>query len=370
VKNKKFLENGEPTLLLDRETCMANISRMAEKAGRHNVRLRPHFKTHQSIEIGSWFRQSGCTCITVSSLRMAEYFAAGGWKDITVAFPANIHETDKINRLAGSISLNLVAESAETVSLLSQSAAHRTGLYIKVDTGYHRTGVDVKDFGSLDRIVESVSCSENMVFKGFLAHAGHSYHVSGPDEVMKVHRQTLSCVSSLAARYGSACPDMEISIGDTPCCSIAEDFAGVTEIRPGNYVFYDLMQMNIGSCRFSDIAVAMAVPVVAKHRERSQVIVYGGGVHFSKEHIQADDGTPVYGQMAEFRGDRWEEPEHRSYLTSLSQEHGIIQADPAEFDSLNVGDVIPVLPVHSCLTANLSGFYRTLDGNIIDRHFR
>ena len=98
----------EPTLLLDKQKCIRNIQRMVEKAKKNNVVFRPHFKTHQSHEVGRWFRNEGVTRITVSSLTMAEYFAQDGWKDITVAIPVNVHEKERINRLASTITLNLL----------------------------------------------------------------------------------------------------------------------------------------------------------------------------------------------------------------------------------------------------------------------
>jgi len=98
----------EPTLLLDKQKCLLNIRWMKQKADKNNVQFRPHFKTHQSVEIGEWFRQEGVLSISVSSLKMARYFAEAGWKNITLAFPVNIREASQINELAGKIKLNLL----------------------------------------------------------------------------------------------------------------------------------------------------------------------------------------------------------------------------------------------------------------------
>src|SRR4051812_3608705 len=109
-----------PTLILDEERARRNIERMAEKARQSKVGFRPHFKTHQSGEIGDWFRECGVTSITVSSVAMAEYFQAAGWQDITIAFPVNWREIEAINRLAGQVHLGLILESVETVQFLSE----------------------------------------------------------------------------------------------------------------------------------------------------------------------------------------------------------------------------------------------------------
>ena len=135
----------EPVLLLDEKKCRNNIQRMADKAKRNNIRLRPHFKTHQSRQIAEWFREAGINCITVSSLRMATYFAEQGWNDITLAFPVNTLEHERINRLARSLVLNLIVADLEAARLLSAKVRYPVQLWIKVDSGSRRTGVLPED---------------------------------------------------------------------------------------------------------------------------------------------------------------------------------------------------------------------------------
>ncbi len=130
-----------PTLLLDEQKCRRNIQRMADRAIQHNVRLRPHFKTHQSRQIAGWFREAGINCITVSSLKMAEYFAADGWDDITVAFPVNVLEHERINRLARRIKLNLLVAGVDGAVLLSSVLKYPVRVWMKIDAGTGRTGV-------------------------------------------------------------------------------------------------------------------------------------------------------------------------------------------------------------------------------------
>ncbi|MEQ9413859.1 MAG: amidophosphoribosyltransferase, partial [Cyclobacteriaceae bacterium] len=108
-------EINQPTLLLDKQKCIQNIDRLVDKAKQSNVNLRPHFKTHQSHEIGRWFKERGVSCCTVSSLKMAQYFSEDGWNDITVAFPLNCLEVDLINTLASTIQLNLLVSVGEVL---------------------------------------------------------------------------------------------------------------------------------------------------------------------------------------------------------------------------------------------------------------
>jgi D-serine deaminase-like pyridoxal phosphate-dependent protein len=157
-----------------------------------------------------------------------------------------------------------------------------------------------------------------------------------------------------------------ISVGDTPGCALTDSFGGVDEIRPGNFVFYDLMQWHIGACREEQIAVAVACPVVAKHASRRQLIIYGGAVHLSRDFLLDEGEQPLYGRIALLGDDGWTEMLPDSFVRSLSQEHGVVQAGEELFNRVEVGDLIVVLPVHSCLTADLLRRYLTLEGQVIE----
>ena len=171
-----------PTLLLDVDRCKQNIERMATKAEDSKVIFRPHFKTHQSLEIGRWFKDVNVRCITVSSLRMAAYFSAD-WDDITVAFPVNILEIDLINHLAKKITLNLLVESVETIQFLNNHLSSRVGCFIKIDTGYGRTGVLSSKVDLLDELIHNIDTSSKIQFKGFLSHSGHTYSCRKKEEI-------------------------------------------------------------------------------------------------------------------------------------------------------------------------------------------
>jgi D-serine deaminase-like pyridoxal phosphate-dependent protein len=158
-----------------------------------------------------------------------------------------------------------------------------------------------------------------------------------------------------------------ISIGDTPTCSLAEDFAGVDEIRPGNFVFYDLMQQGLGTCTTDDIAVAVACPVVGKYPERGQILVYGGGVHLSKESLLEPSGRRIFGYLTSATEESLGSVQRDAAVIALSQEHGLLQAGKVVLDRTRVGDLAFVLPVHSCLTCNQFAAYQLLDGSRVSR---
>ncbi|MHA6249964.1 alanine racemase [Pontibacter sp. CAU 1760] len=355
-----------PTLLLDKKKSLNNISRMVEKARGNGVRLRPHFKTHQSAEVGAWFRQFDIDAITVSSVRMARYFANQGWKDIMVAFPANVLEIDSMNELAARIKLHLLAVNVETVEALSSGLKHPVQLWLKIDTGYRRTGVLANNHKEISRILDKIKASDMLEFAGFVAHDGHTYKQTDTYAIQTIHNTTVYLLQLLRKRYNKQFPDLQLSIGDTPSCSILSDLSGVDEIRPGNFVFYDLTQQRIGSCSFDDVAVCVACPVVAKHPKRREIIIYGGSVHFSKDALPQEDSSVIYGRVVEFTAEGWTSPVNGIDLVSLSQEHGVIKASAEQFEKYHIGDVIGILPVHACLTADLMKGYLTTEGEYLE----
>lgn len=354
-----------PTLVVDKEVCLNNIERMAQKAARYNLRFRPHFKTHQSAQIGEWFRIYGVEAITVSSVRMAEYFAANGWKDITIAFSLNVLEIENINRLAASVKLNVLVENNEAARLLAEQATGKTGVYLKIDTGYNRAGIPSSKTGTIDTILEILSTNKKLTFRGFLTHTGHTYLAKSTNEIFSRHFDALLKLKALKNRYKKTYPNVEISLGDTPSASICGNFDDVDEIRPGNFVFYDLMQHSLGVCEMEDIAVKMVCPVVAKHLSRNEVVIYGGAIHFSKDTVLNTDGKQLYGRIIVDTNGEKVLLDTKNYLSKMSQEHGILKVTPANFKHFNVGDLVEIIPVHSCLTANLMGHMLTTEGEMI-----
>lgn len=352
----------QPTLLIDEKKCKLNISKMIKKAQEKNCILRPHFKTHQSAEVGKWFKEAGITKCAVSSLGMAQYFANAGWKDITVAFPLNVLEAEKVNRLAKVITLNLCIESVETALILNGFISEEVNVLIEVDAGYHRSGISSEDYKGIAEILNVLEQNPLLNFKGFLQHAGHTYQAKVKAEIDTIHTYTTKKMAALKNHFKKQFPDLTISNGDTPTCSVSDDFNGVDEMRPGNFVFYDVMQAEIGACNYEEIAVAVACPVVAKYPERSEIVIYGGAVHFSKDRIENKSGDTVYGLVAQKENLGWGSAFKDLFIKKLSQEHGTIHATDEFIQQTKIGDILYILPIHSCLTANLMGKYFTLEG--------
>lgn len=345
-----------PSVVIDQARAQANIQRMARKAAAAHAVFRPHFKTHQSALIARWFQQEGVQRITVSSLTMAEFFADLGWQDITLALLFNPLEIKRASHLAQRLEdrggrLGFTVESPEVVDLIAKNTGCRTNIWLKIDTGYGRTGIKWNDAAGLGRTLDK--CHELAVPVGLLTHSGHSYTALSPFEVKDIYAETV--VRMRAARVHTGNTNLKISLGDTPTCSLVDDLSACDEIRPGNFVFNDLMQLEIGSCGEKDLASATACPVLGVYPERQQVVIHGGAVHLSKEHLTDKNGRPVYGCLGTVSSTGLDEVLPQAPLTSLSQEHGVIDFKN-DFEKLakNLvpGDLVLVWPVHSCLTCD------------------
>lgn len=345
-----------PTFLVDEKKCRANISKMAEKAIKAGAQLRPHFKTHHSGHIANWFRDYGVQGCTVSSAYMARYFADYGWKDITIAFPFNPREKEDIDDLGRKVSLNILLESMESIA--HAKFKNDIGYFIKIDVGTHRTGINPKNEVLIESIIRETTGSK-LHFKGFLAHAGHAY-TEDKSKILEAYRTATHSLLTLKSRFGGL-----VSYGDTPSCSLIDDFDGLDELRPGNFIFYDIMQHHFHSCNVEQIAVCLAAPVVALHPYRNEVVVFGGGVHLSKDFITEGMGRS-YGKVVPLNNEGWS-TDIIGNMDRLSQEHGIIQPIDGNFEPFKVGGLIGILPIHSCLAADLQGSYLSTQGEIIEK---
>lgn len=354
----------QPTLMLNTGIAKANIRRMAEKARRLDLRFRPHFKTHQSAAISEWFRAEGVEAITVSSIEMARYFADAGWNDILIAFPVNVRAMDAINALASRISLGILISDAKALPKLSAGLTAKAQAWIEIDTGDGRSGFAWDDSAGIASAAGAIMTIPNLQFTGLVGHAGYTYKSHGVEAIHEAHTQDIERLATAKRNLeemGFAA--FQVSTGDTPACSREENFEGADEIRPGNFVFYDVQQQHIGSCGFEHIAVALACPVVAVYPQRNEVIVHGGGVHLGKDSLYNAAYGNTYGRVALPREGGWEMPEMGCYVRSISQEHGVVVMRDDLIANIQVGDILAILPIHSCMTADLMERLHAVDGD-------
>jgi len=379
-----FLPITRPTLLVDESRVRRNIARMVQRAQDAHVLLRPHFKTHQCAAIGDWYRDAGVQCITVSSLEMAAYFADHGWHDITVAVPCNVAQMDLLHDLAARLQLGIVVDSLETIGVLQRSLRQRLRTWVKIDVGYGRAGIRWDDSDSLAAVATALtsrsSNAQPLQFVGLMTHAGHAYAAPSTDALRQIAEESSQRLQAaqrvVQQTTGAACL---LSSGDTPTFGSGQPMPGIDEVRPGNLVFHDVMQLALGSCGEQDIAVAIACPILAVYRHRREVLVYGGASHLSKDSLLAASCRRLPGLAAHQQqifglvvdppatDASWGPVRPDAVLTRISQEHGVLTAEDDFLDTCEVGKPLYLLPIHSCLSADLYPTYRTLEGRSLQR---
>ncbi len=358
-----------PSLLVDRARVERNVMRMASRIAALGARLRPHVKTHKAIEVGRLQAQAGMQGITVSTLAEARAFAAQGFDNITYAVPIEPGKFAAVVAMnAEGTRLAVITDDPEVPASLA-AVAKRAGVtvdvYLKVDCGYGRAGVDPEGPALLE-MAERIGSAAPLRFAGLLAHAGHSYQARGRAEILTIanaERDVMVAAARRLAAQGIAVPC--VSIGSTPTASHVEDLTGVHEVRTGNYAFYDLMQVTIGSCGAADVALSVLSAVVHRDRAQGKLILDAGAIALSKDAGIADpDGVTHYGRLVTLEGE-----ELGLRVTALSQEHGWVQTDDgAALDRLPVGARVRVLANHSCLTAAQHAHYEVCEGTrVVDR---
>ena len=340
-----------PCALVDLDRLERNAAAMAERAHELGVRLRPHVKTHKCVEAAR-IQTRGCFGgITVSTLAEARGFAAAGFADITYAVPVAPQRLAEVVAIGAGIErLAVVVDHVVTARAVEETAAaHGTAIpvWLKLDCGLHRAGVDPDDERSA-ALAARRARSPQVDFRGVLTHAGQSYRARSRDEALAAARDeravTLAFVSRLA-EAGIAVP--EVSVGSTPTATAAEDLEGITEIRPGNYLFFDAFQAAIGSCTLGDVALSVLATVVSAFPDQQRAVVDAGALALSKDpgptHVDPACG---FGRLVAV-DDQHPLPGIR--LTSLSQEHGVVEGPGTA--ALRPGSRLRILPNHSCLAA-------------------
>jgi D-serine deaminase-like pyridoxal phosphate-dependent protein len=347
-----------PVADLNMDRLRRNISRMADRARKAGIALRPHFKTHCSSAIGKEFRLFGVKSITVSSTAMGWYFARSGWNDITVAFVAHPGEMSELADLASSTRLGVLTDSVEGMRALDTALPPGTRLWVDVDCGYGRTGIPWGDTLEIVELAKAARRLGRLEFAGLLTHAGDSYSALSREGVLEVGARTLHRMAEVKSMFDAqGLEGFAISTGDTPTCSVMDDFGCATEMRPGNFVFNDLQQVALGSCDCGSLAFRVLCPVAAVYPARSALVLHCGSVNLSADRIE-DDGRAFFGAVA--RPDKWPEGPHMpgAPIRRLSQEHASVEDPEGLLRGVKPGDLVAVYPVHSCLAAWQFSDYR------------
>jgi D-serine deaminase-like pyridoxal phosphate-dependent protein len=356
-----------PCALVDLDRLERNAARVAEKARRLGVRLRPHVKTHKCVEAARIQTVDAFGGITVSTLAEARAFAAGGFTDITCAVPIAPQKIAEAADLNDEIdALNILVDHPDTVRAIEETAASRRRflpVFLEVDCGGGRSGVDPESEAT-QALARRLADSAFIDFCGLLTHAGHSYRARDRSEAFEIACEERNVMATLAAELRDLDLEFpEVSVGATPTMRAIDDLTGITEVRPGNYIFFDAFQSAIGSCETDEIAFSVLATVISVHPEHDRAVIDAGALALSKDpgptHVNPDCGFGVPVALED------QHPLPGLRLTALTQEHGALSGPGVE--ALRPGTRIRIVPNHSCLAAACFESYHVLRGiEIVD----
>jgi D-serine deaminase-like pyridoxal phosphate-dependent protein len=358
-----------PALLLDEAKMDRNIARMRERMRALGVAFRPHVKTNKSIDVARRTMSSPHGPITVSTLLEADYFADHGVTDILYAVCIAPNKLNHVSRLQQrGVQLTLILDSVETARLLVERAARgqRFDVLLEIDSDGHRSGVppDAKVLLEIASVLER----GGIPVKGVLTHAGSSYDCHSAAAIEAMAEQERAAVLLAAARLraaGSACP--VVSVGSTPTALFARQLEGVTEVRAGVYVFFDLVMAGLAVCRVEDIALSVLTCVIGHRPDKGWTLVDAGWMAMSRDRGTASQAVDQgFGLVCDAAG----RPLADLIMVGANQEHGILahrDGRSAGVLHLPVGTPLRILPNHACATAAQYDRYRVLapDASVI-----
>jgi D-serine deaminase-like pyridoxal phosphate-dependent protein len=363
-----FAKLSTPALILDKLAMQRNLDDMHARMRAHGVGLRPHLKTAKSAQVARLATSGQPGGITVSTLAEAEYFFEHGFRDILYAVgiaAGRLTRTVALSKAGADI--KIITDNIDAVRSIadypSEDGEHFKVL-VEVDSGEGRAGV-LPNGPEFMEIARTIHNGENMTLMGVLTHAGHSYGCKTIDEIKGVAEQERRIITGAAERLrteGLPCPI--VSAGSTPTAVHAQNLDGVTEMRPGVFVFNDLKQLSVGACERDGLALSVLASVIGHNRHKGHILLDTGALALSKD-ISAHDEHPDvgYGEVCDV--DTLESI-FGLVVDAVSQEHGIVTVfDPGQFDALPIGSKVRVLPNHACITAAGYSHYEVLEGGTI-----
>ena len=351
-----------PAIVLDRQRLLSNCARMAERARSAGVRLRPHLKTAKCAEVARLATSGQSGGITVSTLAELNYFFEAGFRDLTYAVGIVAAKMDAIESLIRrGAQVRILLDSVQAVAdLAARGSALEVPVLIEIDCGGRRAGV-AADGDALLAIARHIEEAPGLVLDGVLTHAGQAYHAASAavrSEIARAERDAAVCAARRLRDAGYACHT--VSIGSTPTALTDIPLTGVTEIRPGVYMFMDLAQAGLGVCRPEDIAVSVLATVIGHHREAGHLLVDAGALALSKD-TSAGEFAPAtgFGAVCDIDG----RPVPGLHVADVHQEHGFVRSSggPVPFDRFPVGSRVRILPNHACMTVAPYPQYEVID---------
>lgn len=335
-----------PALVIDDARLERNIRRMQHLAQQYGVALRPHVKTHKIPELAKRQLDAGAVGIAVAKIGEAEVMAAAGIHDIQIA--NQVVSESKIERLMAlnrSVRVTCAVDSADNARALSDAARRHDltlSVLIEIDSGLHRCGLEsIHDILALAELVENL---EGLQLEGIMTHAGHAYGAESIEEVAEIGRSEGELMVSIAERLRAGGHTVTtVSVGSTPTAPYAVRIPGVTELRVGNYVFNDMIQVSGGSAALDDCALSVFATVISTPSPTRAVIDAGSKALGLDMGAHGRGAVTGHGCLLGKHG----------VISRLSEEHGVIEHDGETF---TVGERLRIVPNHACAVVNLYDF--------------
>src|SRR4051794_24239476 len=361
-----------PRLVLDLDRLEHNCAVMRERCAALGVALRPHLKTAKSVDVARIAIGGASSGITVSTLKEAEHFADAGYRDILYAatiVPTKFAHAARIQETG--CDLTLVTDSHDVVAAASGFAvAHNVVLsfLIEIDCGEHRSGLPAGS-PAIVALARAIVAAPGLRLRGVMTHAGHSYGPQNPADVIPMAAaERDAAVSAAAAIRDPGLPCDIVSIGSTPTVLYADHLRGVTEVRAGIYMFWDLAQLSRKVCRIEDIAVSVLASVIGHNRAGRSLILDAGALALSKD-IGANKYLPDagYGYVC---GVRTAARLGKLSVNVVHQEHGTVTVDDESWlERVPVGSLVRVLPNHACITCAAYEAFDVVRGEAVVARF-
>jgi D-serine deaminase-like pyridoxal phosphate-dependent protein len=351
-----------PSVLVDHARVERNLARMQSAASAAGKRLRPHAKTHKSVVMAQRQLAEGAAGICCAKLGEAEVFAAAGVRDIRLPYPLNPVNAPRAIDLLDRTRLSFIVDHPDVAAGWSdamKAAGREVDVLVKVDVGFHRCGIDPTRDGAAE-FVARVAAMPGLRFRGLLSHAGHGYGATSDDNARAIAREEADVLRDLAARVGRLGVEVpEVSVGATPTVRFSVHEDGLTELRPGNYIYFDRTQVSLGAAGWDDCALSVLARVVTTHDGR--LILDCGSKTLTNDLARGFGPTTGYGVVT--AGLDSNEPDDSLVIERLSEEHATVSVTGAT--RLRPGDLVRVIPNHSCVVSNLVDAAWLVEGNTV-----
>jgi D-serine deaminase-like pyridoxal phosphate-dependent protein len=347
----RLIDLPTPCVLVDRSRVERNLARMQSATASKGVRLRPHAKTHKSIEMARRQVAAGAVGICCAKLGEAEVFAGAGIEDIRLPYPLNPASASRVVTLLDWTRLSFIVDHLDVARGWSEAmgrARREVDVLVKVDVGFHRCGIDPVAPGAAE-FVAAVAHLPGLRFRGLLSHAGHGYGAKSEEEAAAIAKEEARLLRDLASKVRALGVEVEeISVGATPTARFSVHETGITEMRPGNYIYFDRTQVALGAATWDDCALTVLARVVARPAA-DRVILDSGSKTLTSDPARGWIDTPGHGAVLQALDAQV--PDGSLLVERLSEEHATVRVTGES--PLRPGDLVRIVPNHSCTVSNL-----------------